>query len=134
VRKNLAERYGLEAIINWFDKGKRVGDPWKALFDIAEKNRPEGVSDLIPYWIFEEGSARVERTVPLLPFSKDAVKFKRLKKELSLYRLVFGQPRQEDLLAYLAEQDEIVGSVGSRNMISLEPPVTSSKRYKETSP
>ncbi len=48
--------------------------------------------------------------------------------------LVFGQPRQEDLLLYLAEQDEIVGTVASESMISLEPPVTSTKRYKKTAP
>jgi hypothetical protein len=56
-----------------------------------------------PYWVFEvEGGARVERRVPLLPLSREVEQLRRLKRNLALYRLVFGQPRQEDLLAHLA--------------------------------
>ena len=57
------------------------------------------------FWVYEtEGGARVERRVPLLPLSRDAAQLERLKRGLALYRLVFGQPRQEDLLAHLGEQ------------------------------
>jgi hypothetical protein len=45
----------------------------------------------------------VERRVPLLPFSREIGQLDRLKKDLALYRLVFGQPRQEGLLAYLGQ-------------------------------
>ena len=46
-------------------------DPWKVLFQRARDDRPQDSNDLIPYWIFEQGRARVERRVPLLPFSRE---------------------------------------------------------------
>ena len=72
----------------------------------------------------EEGSARVERRVPLIPFSREVGQFHRLKRSLALYRLVFGQPRQEDLLAHLAEHigaDDVTGRAAAWR-ISLAPP------------
>ena len=118
VRKNVAERYGLIAL----SKAYKGGDPWQALFQIASNGKSKGHSDLIPYWIFEEGSARVERRIPLIPYSKEVGKLKRLKQGLALYRMVFGQPRQEDLLLSLSQN----GSYGATNLtdslISLEPP------------
>ncbi|MGU5617653.1 helicase-related protein [Aeromonas caviae] len=98
VRKNIAERYGLSALSEVFE----AGDPWQKLFHIASQKKLNGQSDLIPYWIFEEGSARVERRIPILPYSKEVGKLKRLKHGLALYRMVFGQPRQEDLLFSLS--------------------------------
>jgi hypothetical protein len=35
--------------------------------------------------------------------SREIEQLRRLKRNLALYRLVFGQPRQEDLLAHLAD-------------------------------
>jgi hypothetical protein len=102
VRKNLALRYGLEALREGWG---RNDDPWEHLFACAADDRPDGASELWPYWVFEvEGGARVERRVPLLPFSREVEQLQRLKRSLALYRLVFGQPRQEDLLAHLAGQ------------------------------
>lgn len=57
-------------------------------------------TDLIPYWIYE-GSVRVERCVPMLPFSREVTRLAWLKRSLTVYRLAFGQPRQDDLLDYL---------------------------------
>lgn len=57
-------------------------------------------SDLIPYWIYE-GAVKVERCVPMLPFSREVRRLEWLKRSLTVYRLAFGQPRQEDLLDYL---------------------------------
>ena len=59
----------------------------------------------MPYWIYEEVDepCRVERLVPLPPFSSENAKFKALKRSLAVYRLAFGQPRQEDLIEYLAD-------------------------------
>ena len=119
VRKNIAERYGLVAL----SEAHQGGDPWQTLFQIASQGKSNGNSDLIPYWIFEEGSARIERRIPLLPYSKEVGKLKRLKQGLALYRMVFGQPRQEDLLFCLSQS----GSCNSTNLadwlISLEPPI-----------
>jgi hypothetical protein len=39
--------------------------------------------------------------VPALPLSRDQAKLTDLKRGLAIYRLAFGQPRQEDLIAYL---------------------------------
>lgn len=119
VRKNIAEKYGLKALCGIF-KG---GDPWEQLFDIASRGKPNGTCDLIPYWIFEEGSARVERRIPMLPYSKEIGKLKRLKKCLGLYRMAFGQPRQEDLLLNLSQKNHTNGFGKLEDwMISLEPP------------
>ena len=57
-------------------------------------------TDLIPYWICE-GSVRVERRVPMLPFSREVTRLAWLKRSLTVYRLAFRQPRQDDLLEYL---------------------------------
>lgn len=95
VRLNLAHRQGLalqglDAISD---------DPWQAMFDAA-RAETEIDSDLIPYWIYE-GPVKVERRVPSLPFSREIRRLEWLKRSLTVYRLAFGQPRQEDLLEYL---------------------------------
>ena len=74
-------------------------DPWKAMFDAASAETEVG-SDLIPYWIYE-GPIKVERRVPMLPLSREVHRLEWLKHSLTVYRLAFGQPRQEDLLEYL---------------------------------
>lgn len=96
IRKNLAEKYGATV-------GQRAEDPWKELFEHAEKEREKGASDLVPFWVFE-GSHKIERHVPLFPLSREVAHYKRLKRTLVLYRLAFGQPRQEDLVAFLEDQ------------------------------
>ena len=48
-----------------------------------------------------EGPVKVERRVPSLPFSREVRRLEWLKRSLTVYRLAFGQPRQEDLLEYL---------------------------------
>ncbi|MBB5349532.1 hypothetical protein JWG42_13985 [Desulfoprunum benzoelyticum] len=118
VRKNVVERYGLAALSD----AHKGGDPWQTLFQIASRGKSNGQSDLIPYWIFEEGSARIERRIPMLPYSKEVGKLKRLKQGLALYRMVFGQPRQEDLLSSINQNGnhESVDLVDW--LISLEPP------------
>ena len=93
IRKNLAARYGL---------GGTVGacDPWDALFSLASADQGSKFSDVVPYWVFE-GPWKIERHVPLFPLSREIARFEDLKHSLALYRLVFGQPRQEDLLGFL---------------------------------
>jgi hypothetical protein len=118
VRKNLASSLGLTQLIASGHEGK---DPWETLFQVASKNRPTGANDLIPYWIFEiENGARVERHVPMLECSRDIARYERLKKALAIYRLVFGQPRQQDLLGLLQGQNLSKETVDSL-CISLAP-------------
>lgn len=79
--------------------GADKSDPWHAMFNAARAEAAVD-SDLIPYWIYE-GPVKVERRVPTLPFSREVRRLEWLKRSLTLYRLAFGQPRQEDLLEYL---------------------------------
>lgn len=118
IRKNIAEKYGLNALKDTYSSG----DPWEVLFTLASKGKAKRTSDLIPYWIFEEGSAKIERRIPILPFSKEVSKMKSLKKGLALYRLAFGQPRQEDLISRLGNSEETSSMDLSSKIISLEPP------------
>lgn len=74
-------------------------DPWAAMFAAARATAPTD-SDLVPYWIYD-GPIKVERRVPLLPYSREVARLKWLKKSVAVYRLAFGQPRQDDLLTYL---------------------------------
>jgi hypothetical protein len=120
VRKNVAEKYGLTALSQVHD----TEDPWRALFELAAEGKPTGCSDLVPYWIFEDGSARVERRIPMLPYSKEVGKLKRLKQGLVLYRMVFGQPRQEDLLFSLNQKGNDASLDMAHWLISLHPPTS----------
>ena len=120
VRKNVAECYGLGGIRT---DSRTVPDPWKVLFQLARDHRAARSNDLIPYWIFEEGSARVQRRVPLLPFSREVDQLRRLIGSLAVYRLAFGQPRQQDLVEYLSKRRADTGELDlDQFRISLEPP------------
>lgn len=122
VRKNIARCYG-----DYLASRPPIAteDPWEQMFAAARASRSAAHSDLVPYWIFEiPGGDSIERRVFDIPFSRDEFRYKRLRKDLSLYRLVFAQPRQEDLLAYLTEQlgHELGTEVAVRWKISLAPP------------
>jgi hypothetical protein len=95
IRLNLAHRQ-VEALR---DRDSAPQDPWKEMFDAA-RAETDVDTDLIPYWIYE-GPVKVERRVPMLPFSREVRRLEWLKRSLTVYRLAFGQPRQEDLLEYL---------------------------------
>jgi hypothetical protein len=102
VRKNVAARYAGALLLEC--EGGEV-DPWHALFEMAKSDRPEGASDIVPFWTFTiEGGAKVERHVPALPLSKEVEELRNLRHTLAMYRLVFGQPRQDELLDYLLRQ------------------------------
>jgi hypothetical protein len=74
-------------------------DLWKTMFDAA-RAQTDIDTDLIPYWIYE-GPVKVERRVPMLPFFREVRGLEWLERRLTVYRLAFGQPRQEDLLENL---------------------------------
>ena len=98
IRQNIAKRYG---------DGGAVGfknNVWIEMFKKAsDVESPKGVSDLIPFWglndFGDDGDMiKIERIVPMYPFSKDVIKYDRLINILSLYRLTLGQSRQEQIL------------------------------------
>lgn len=100
IRKNLALAHRAAAF------SRRGTDPWARLFEAGRPPRGSGRDrDLVPYWIFQvEGGAHIERYVPALPLSREIEKLEQLKRSMAAYRLVFGQPRQEDLVAFLSSQ------------------------------
>ena len=78
----------------------------------------------MPHWVFAEGDARIERHAPVPPLSRDADRLVALRRSLAVYRMVFGQPRQDDLLEYLLRQvpDDHRAELASALMIDLSPP------------
>ena len=97
VRRNVAALWRDAALQEWVP-GE---DYWQRLFEVANAAaRESGEPDLVPYWI-ATGEYRIERRVPLLPYTKEEAAFERLKRQLAAYRVVFGQPRQEELLSLL---------------------------------
>ena len=84
----------------------------------------DGDSEMVPYWVFHQGPARIERHVPVLPFSRDAATLPRLRKTLAAYRLAFGQPRQEELIEFLGADrtDGDLLLLASTLRIDLSPP------------
>lgn len=98
VRRNVATAHGRAAF------GDGVAGPWTRMFEAAKRSRRSaGRADLVPFWNYE-GRHRIERHVPVLPLSPEIERYDRLRKSLAAYRLVFGQPRQEDLVAYLSDR------------------------------
>ena len=82
-----------------------TSDPWEAMFDAACRSpEAEGSSDLVPFWIFP-GPFAIERIVPSLPLSRETRLLADLKRSIAMYRLVFGQARQDDLVEYLSGVD-----------------------------
>ena len=67
---------------------------------------------------------KIERRVPVLPVSKEIPHLDRLKESLVVYRSVFGQPRQQELVAFLRShlpEDEIEEFV-RLSTVDLSPP------------
>lgn len=110
VRKNVAAAFKAEAL--------RDGDSdaWETAFELGRTRRSVGENDLVPYWLFP-GAAKIERHVPALPFSREVERLYGLRRALAIYRMVFGQSRQEDLITYLLaqipedEREEIVAEL-----------------------
>jgi hypothetical protein len=117
VRKNVAQAFGAEV--------RRSGpaDVWHELFELARERAPTD-HGLVPFWLFSiPGGAQIERHVPALPLSRDAYQLEALKRSLAVYRMVFGQPRQDDLMAFLLDRlaPEQLAEMGSLLQIDLAP-------------
>lgn len=98
VRKNLAARFAAEVT-------SAQGDPWDKMFELATDARAPDETEITPYWVYPlDGGAKVERHVPMLPFSREVGRYERLKRSLAAYRLAFGAPRQEELVSYLSHR------------------------------
>ena len=98
VRRNVVAAQRESALVAW----QSGDDVWELLFRLAEDAaRAAGeTTGLVPHWI-ASGEHRVERHVPLLPYTAEVDAIKRLKRQLAAYRVAFGQPRQEELITLL---------------------------------
>jgi hypothetical protein len=94
VRKNIADKLGLQSL------AEVNGDVWNEIFALAHNQREPHENDLAPYWVYS-GDAKIERHVPALPLSRDKERLYALRRSLAVYRMVFGQNRQEDLIDFL---------------------------------
>lgn len=104
-REGRIQRYGGLAIRRAMASGvedlpRDGSSPWPELADRAE----EGLGDesgLAPWWVCE--GARILRYVFDVPLSEQAHKLRLLQDQRLKYRMVLGQPDQEDLLELLAD-------------------------------
>lgn len=110
LRRSVVQLYGRTRYMSWDE-----------IFDAARQALKGQHSDIVPHWCLppdlrciggEDAAAptcselqRIERIVPLYPFSRDRLAYDRLTRILALYRLTMGQPRQEELL-------ELLGGMG----------------------
>ena len=109
-------------------------DPWTAVFDAAVGERADDENELVPFWLYpRDGGAQIERYVPALPLSRDARQLADLKRSMAAYRLVFGQPRQEDLVAYLANRfdDAQLEQLMTELRLDVTPPPLAAERRAE---
>ena len=125
IRKNIAQKVGARAIRQArvaLSRGERVS-PWKLAYELAGSEY-DGDGGLVPHWVFTEGSARIQRHSPVLPMSRDEHRLDVLRRSLAVYRMVFGQPRQDDLLEFILQKvpEERAESLASALMVDLSPP------------
>lgn len=100
VRKNVADDFGASAFTGSDD------DPWTAAFEAAEEAAVDQNDSLRPCWIhIRDEGAVIERYVLALPLSRERQQYQRLQRTVGAYRMVFGQPRQEDLVRYVSGAD-----------------------------
>jgi hypothetical protein len=102
VRKNVARRHG-PAVLAAGDGP----DPWTRMFVAAETTDMRDRSGLSPYWLYQvddPDAARIERHVLALPLSRDAARADALRRSLAVYRMAFGQARQQDVVNFLLQE------------------------------
>lgn len=111
VRKNVANEHWADVLRS------EDSNPWRAAFDAARDARPD-LGEFSPRWLYP-GPASIERHVPIYPLSRDRERYERLKKDMTLYRLTLGQPRQEDMVELLEQRGVDPADVA---LLDLRPP------------
>ena len=99
IRQRTASLYRKRLVFN-------TKNPWDEIFELAKENRQKAAfkCDIIPNWILndkQKNAVCIERIVPLIQYSKDIQRYESMLHVLGLYRLTFGQPRQEELISGL---------------------------------
>jgi hypothetical protein len=93
IRRNVAAKHRAAGLRGMDD------DVWRVMYDAA-RAESDAHGDFAPYWVYP-GKAMIERHVLPYPLSRDSARLEQLQRDLALYRLAFGQPRQEDMLELL---------------------------------
>ena len=125
IRKNIAQLLGSRVSETVRDAAARAqfSNPWDLAYGMADDELGDD-GGRIPHWVLSEGDARIERYSPVLPLSRDAARIDLLRAALTVYRMVFGQPRQDDLLDFILR--EVPGDqrdvVAAALTIDLSPP------------
>jgi Helicase conserved C-terminal domain len=115
IRRNIAFRHGSEIL------AATAGNPWRTAYQLATAET-ERYGEFAPYWTYP-GPARVERHLAPYPLSVDAARLTELKQNVALYRLTFGQPRQEDMLELLRRSGTASHAVQLEELrLDLSPP------------
>ena len=125
IRKNIAQKVGARAIDEARAALARAEHitPWDLAYRLADDEfADEG--GLVPHWVFAEGDARIQRRSPVLPLSRDVDREVALRRSLAVYRMVFGQPRQDDLLEFILREvpDDRRDDLAAALTIDLSPP------------
>ncbi len=112
VRESIARDWPISRAVPSMSEHTGERNPWPTVFDRIEHSddAQKYKHGLFPHWVYEcrdpANTVRIRRHVPFFSTSRDAAKYERLKTGLALYRLVFGQVDQEDLLDILQQQTE----------------------------
>lgn len=124
IRQQLASKYGKLLATQPVCSGN---DLWDELFKLADQHEriAEGKSELVPYWhVDTDESIRIERVIPLYPYSIDRSRLNHILRTLAIYRLAFGQPRQTELVDHLLKNDldqKDLDQIMSKLMVNLSP-------------
>ncbi|WP_372024395.1 helicase-related protein [Rhodococcus sp. NyZ502] len=116
VRRNLVERHRISIL------GAHDVHPWTAAYAIPD----EELGGLVPDWIYS-GSHKVIRELMPYELSIDGPRLENSKAGVALYRLAFGQPRQEDLIELLQHRD-VDAEAAAAMRLDLTPPSRETNR------
>ena len=100
VRQPLARQLGEQALLQAKDQ---ASSPWDIIAYDADKAFADDKTGLSPWWTM--AGSDLKRHVFALPQSRDIDRFAQLKRQRLLYRLVLGQPDQQDLVELLSQHD-----------------------------
>lgn len=114
VRREIARRVRMEPA----ELGKDQASPWTNLAGAADRQLGDG-SGLAPWWVCE--GAHIERLILDVPTSEQRSRLEALRIQRGLYRLVLGQPYQEDLMAAMKQRGWDGGSTPSDLVPVLSP-------------
>jgi hypothetical protein len=131
LRRTLAADWSLERVSRLTPQTNE--NVWNRVFAAIdqEPGTQRYKHGLFPHWIYTSPDptrdTRIRRHLFFYTNSQDAGRYEELKERLALYRLVFGQPRQQDLLDRIRRKVDTNGKKEShhsqlaRYMINLSP-------------